>query len=549
MKNGITRRNAKLSFKSFVSAGLAVLLLAVCVSTQTTSLTLPGRPSKESDSHQRAANGIPDERPQKRAEMLALRELREDTNGRVKIATNRATQKANFIWLDKDTPGSLSKAGSAETSRVKATEFLRRSGVLFGLADPESELIEKGEKVDALGFRHREYEQFYDGVPVFAGIMKIHFNSAGELRAANGTLVPAINLNTTPIKSSDEASAVAIATIRQKNPSAGILQTIEKKLYIFRSGLIEGTYGENHLAWRIELSNGSTVHESVFVDAHNGEILAQLSERRDALDRRLFDSLGEGIYPPISYPNNPFWIEGQSFPTGNIEADNVLLGSKETYDLFRSALGRDSYDDNGSPMTAFFNFGDANAFQTNYPVVSTTYGLGWTQDDVVGHEWTHAYTRFTHNLIYFAQPGALNESYSDIFGETVDLLNGRGLDTPGGRRDANCRYCSTLTPAFPILKINSPSSISGNYDANRVVFGPDVPAAGISSAIVLVNDGVGEEPGTPFAPTRADGCETPFVNAAEVNGKIALVDPTAFFYSPCDTNTQVKNAQDNGAVG
>ncbi len=31
--------------------------------------------------------------------------------------------------------------------------------------------------------------------------------------------------------------------------------------------------------------------------------------------------------------------------------------------------------------------------------------------------------RYTHGLIYAFQSGALNESYSDIFGETVDLLN------------------------------------------------------------------------------------------------------------------------------
>ncbi len=51
---------------------------------------------------------------------------------------------------------------------------------------------------------------------------------------------------------------------------------------------------------------------------------------------------------------------------------------------------------------------------------------GLTTDDVTGHEWTHAYTQYTHNLIYQWQPGALNESYSDIFGETIDRINGRG---------------------------------------------------------------------------------------------------------------------------
>ena len=43
---------------------------------------------------------------------------------------------------------------------------------------------------------------------------------------------------------------------------------------------------------------------------------------------------------------------------------------------------------------------------------------------MVAHEWGHAYTQFTSNLVYAYESGAINESYSDIWGETIDLLNG-----------------------------------------------------------------------------------------------------------------------------
>ncbi len=49
---------------------------------------------------------------------------------------------------------------------------------------------------------------------------------------------------------------------------------------------------------------------------------------------------------------------------------------------------------------------------------------GTAADDIVGHEWAHAYTEYTNDLIYQWQAGALNESYSDIWGETIDLING-----------------------------------------------------------------------------------------------------------------------------
>jgi bacillolysin len=46
------------------------------------------------------------------------------------------------------------------------------------------------------------------------------------------------------------------------------------------------------------------------------------------------------------------------------------------------------------------------------PLVST---------DVVGHEITHGITQYTANLTYSYEPGALNESFSDIFGTVVEF--------------------------------------------------------------------------------------------------------------------------------
>ncbi|PZS22440.1 MAG: peptidase M4 family protein, partial [Acidimicrobiales bacterium] len=39
--------------------------------------------------------------------------------------------------------------------------------------------------------------------------------------------------------------------------------------------------------------------------------------------------------------------------------------------------------------------------------------------DVIGHELTHGVTQYTANLSYVNQPGALNESLSDVFGSLV----------------------------------------------------------------------------------------------------------------------------------
>ncbi len=58
------------------------------------------------------------------------------------------------------------------------------------------------------------------------------------------------------------------------------------------------------------------------------------------------------------------------------------------------------------------------------------YGQGYAAaDDVVGHELTHGVTEFSSHLNYYYQSGAINESFSDVFGELIDQTNGVGNDT------------------------------------------------------------------------------------------------------------------------
>src|SRR5690606_40011106 len=59
----------------------------------------------------------------------------------------------------------------------------------------------------------------------------------------------------------------------------------------------------------------------------------------------------------------------------------------------------------------------------NWNGVTANYSNGSASDDVIAHEWGHAYTEYTSGLIYAYESGAMNESFSDIWGETVDLLN------------------------------------------------------------------------------------------------------------------------------
>lgn len=466
----------------------------------------------------------------------AIQRLKDSLSRRGHVKTNRSTGVVDFVRLDRDTPGSLvdSRLG---TQREKSFSFFREHGNSFGLTDPDSQLRFAKEQRDPDGGLHQTFNQVHNGVPVFAGLLKTHFNSAGELRAVNGVIIPDIELNTIPSRTSAEAEVFALAKVQHDSPKAVALTARGSKLYIYRAGLAQGVVGENHLVWEIEVSNSADICEFVYIDAHSGKFIDQLTSIYDALHRRSYD--GENLFldPPPSYPSNPFWVEGQPFPTGVPDADEIIAATKETYDLFNKAIGRDSFDNAGSTMDSIFNSGvvPGNAFASPIRRL-TVFGNGMAVDDIVGHEWMHIYTYFTNGLIYAWQPGALNEAYSDIIGETVDLLNGRGLDSPAGpRQNDGCVY---LVPS-PVLYVNSPAYLRRDYIVGPALFGPPFSFVGVTANIVLVNDGVG---------SRSDGCQTPFRNAAQVRGNIALIDRSQPETSPCGYAARVKNAQLNGAV-
>ncbi len=476
----------------------------------------------------------------KKLELRALSAIKSEFGDKTTIRFNRATNKVDFLRLDADTPGSLSRRFANVSVHEKAAAFFNDRGQIFGLADPENELSERGSRSDELGGSHVVFAQNYKGVPVFGGVLIAHFNTSGELRAVNGEVVPYIDLDPVPTYARELAAATAVSSVAAKNWNASGLQSRSIDLFVYRTGMAQGVSGKSHLVWRVEVVNGFKVHEFVFVDAHNGEVVDQIASRFDIRDRQLYGGGGVLIYPPISYPANPFWLEGTSFPTNNSIANEVILASGDTYDFFKMTFGRDSYDDRGGSLVSFFNIGFLDLSFADFVGNQAIIGVGDTaySDDIIAHEWTHHYSVFTHGLVYAWQPGALNEAYSDIFGETIDILNGRGLDLPGGRRDTTGNACSVFTSPIPKVRINSPSSIANSYDAAYNLFGlgaPGVPASGLTGDIVAVDDGVGDP---------SDGCSTPFVNTAQIDGKIALISAN----QECDAVSRVKNAELSGAV-
>ncbi|WP_242056926.1 M4 family metallopeptidase, partial [Planktothrix sp. FACHB-1355] len=143
-------------------------------------------------------------------------------------------------------------------------------------------------------------------------------------------------------------------------------------------------------------------------------------------------------------------IRGEGDPaTGDLAADEAYDGSGATYDFYYEIFGRNSIDDRGMRLDSTVHFGVNydNAFWNGSQMV---YGDGdgeiferFTKAiDVIAHELTHGVTEHEAGLIYWGESGALNESFSDVFGSLVkqrvlnqtvdeaDWIIGAGLFTP-----------------------------------------------------------------------------------------------------------------------
>ena len=460
-----------------------------------------------------------------------IRRLKQNARGDVSISTKKSTEFASFVRVSQG--GDLHPGNQDKTPNGKAYGFFAQYGGLFGVKNANTELAQLSTFTDDYGATHISYQQVYKGIPVFAAILKAHLDASNALTAMNGVFIPDVNVNTSPAFGANEAAERAIAHVIANPPesdltggavSTGDLSAGAAQLFVYRDGLLQDIPGPNLLVYEVEVTNGSSIREMVYINAHSGKVVNRISQVHDDLFRRLFEFNRRGNLVQV-------WQEGDAFPGSlNQDQQNIVNFSGHSYYHFFNAFGRDSYDGEGAEMQSVNNDPRINCPNANWNGLTTNYCDGVTSDDVVAHEWGHAYTEHTNGLIYQWQSGALNESYSDIWGETVDMLNGAGTDMPDTERSENA--CSSFTTPVPLLTINSPTSIAGDYAAGAASFGPPLSNPGLTGNVVLANDGTG---------TTSDACEA--VGGA-VSGNIALVDR-----GTCAFTIKVKNAQNAGATG
>ena len=199
----------------------------------------------------------------------------------------------------------------------------------------------------------------------------------------------------------------------------------------------------------------------------------------------------------------------------NPDGVSAAYNFSQTYDYYHSRFSRDSYNGQGSNMMAVARInGLANAFWNNSFKMMFFGNVDRyaASLDVIGHELTHGVTYSIGGngvLNYQDQSGALNEAFSDIFGEMIEartqgtndwlvgtILNSplRNLANPAAYQIAGLnvpypsKYSQLISPSDSRLNIFV-NSDNGGVHENSTIFGHAyyMLAAGVKDAIGNTN--------------------------------------------------------------
>lgn len=308
-----------------------------------------------------------------------------------------------------------------DTSPAVVQNVMRRYATTFGVDSTGKDLRFLSSRGDTLGMRHMTAQQVLQGVEVYNATYSVHLAPQSDrVVAMSSNLVPNVSVSTTtPALGEDSARALARSGLRhgtvissrlvvypgrQRRSSASLAWLVE----------VTGFARPDTAAWRRGPRPDTVPARREFVvDAARGTILDTLDRLYVARNRETYDA-GHGTALPGTLRRNE-----AAGPVGDADVDSAHTFVGGTYDYYATTHGRDSYDNAGAKLiaTVHYSVNFQNAFWDGTQMV---YGDGFPVKDVTAHELTHAVTERTANLEYRWQSGALNESFSDIFGAMVD---------------------------------------------------------------------------------------------------------------------------------
>jgi Zn-dependent metalloprotease len=352
------------------------------------------------------------------------------------------------------------KATPAERHLATAVSFLQANAELLQLDNPSDELALDRSESDGLGGRHLRFTQRHRDLPVWPATLSAHLDPQGHLTLIEGAYIPTPRqIPNVPILTAADALLRGRASV----PAGMRGDAGTPELIVFAP-----LDREPRLAWRFTLNLGFTQAWALVIDALDGQLLQRANRILDAnVAGRGTDLRGVPRNLNVWQANNNHFLIDTSKPMFRAGTDpvqkpegaitiadarnkkaNELQGSdvflitsanpaqwdiadgvsaaynfSETYEYFLAQHARNSLDGQGGNITAIVRVGEYDNASWNGNLKIMLFGTVQPYAgalDVVGHELTHGLTENSANLVYENQPGALNESFSDIFGEMVE---------------------------------------------------------------------------------------------------------------------------------
>ena len=300
---------------------------------------------------------------------------------------------------------------------------------------------------DKLGLLHVRMQQYHRGYPVIGGDFIVHLSKSSEVFAVTGSFAPAIDIDTSNQIQASQARLSATLAIRNgaRSPKdSSKLVILDGKLAY--EILVKGTqtepelykcfidaksgdllYKQNQIMPSAPSNNGSHVQVGgIRLTGEDGTNVT-LTGWNDVGGNYFFynkDSVW-GIYNLRTSD----WEQRATNSWGSSDPSAVSLAKNfATVQCYvRQVDGLNSFNNAGifaranvhegtSYVNAYwdgsdFHFGDGDGIVSGPLTVL----------DIAGHEYGHAITQYSSDLNYSYESGALNESFSDIYGTLIEF--------------------------------------------------------------------------------------------------------------------------------
>lgn len=379
-----------------------------------------------------------------------------------------------------------------EGVRLKPEDVLQKHAGELGLG-ARDELRLYRTLADELGMIHYRYELFHRGVKVQDAEVFIHERN-GVVESLNGHWPRGLDAGVEPAISAEEAIALALqympATtyIWEVEAAEQMLQKVrrdKKATFLPEAELVlidpslEQAAQDYHLAYTLTVHAKEPVEErkQLFIDANTGELLLKLEQLFDNDHTGIAETKYSGTREIItdSIASNRFrlietgrggGIETYDLNTSSNENNSVDFtdddnywnnvnpqqdeaatdahwGAEMTFDYFAQVHNYTGIDGENMPLISYVHYSEnwVNAQWTgNWARFGDGNGTSYSSMaalDIVAHEFGHGITQFNAGLIYQDESGALNESFSDIFGAAVEFWASPELSDWNMGEDAN----------------------------------------------------------------------------------------------------------------